>query len=367
MLKKLIPVFLVITLSTLLLSLNMKKNQAIEVSHITDSVKGTYTEDHSQENLVPVEVTPIDLDKIFDNINESEKYSNEPELWTMLVTGDIMLGRMITYKANASGDFTWAFKETKDLLKDADLTFINLESPMNEKCSPTMSGMIFCADKRTVEGLTQSGIDAASLANNHTLNQGPDGLSFTVDTLNQNNILDVGVKNPKYFDVKNIKVALLGYDDVECYPDHIECIDHENIKKDIQEARNNSDMIVIMFHWGNEYKYKPTEKQMETARFCIDNGADLVLGNHPHWYQPVEIYKNKLIAYSHGNFIFDQMWSQETKEGVVGRYTFLGTKLLDVEYIPIVIEDYGLAKPAGDTQAVNILENLKKISYGMIE
>jgi poly-gamma-glutamate synthesis protein (capsule biosynthesis protein) len=74
---------------------------------------------------------------------------------------------------------------------------------------------------------------------------------------------------------------------------------------------------------------------------AIDAGADLVIGNHPHWIQPVELYNGKLITYAHGNFVFDQEWSLETKQGVVGRYTFYDTQLVDVEFLPVLIENYG--------------------------
>jgi len=102
----------------------------------------------------------------------------------------------------------------------------------------------------------------------------------------------------------------------------------------------------------------------EAGHLAIDLGADLVIGNHPHWVEPVEIYKDRLIAYAHGNFIFDQMWSQETREGVVGRYTFYGTKLIRVDYRPLVIDDYAqprwLDEGVGEGKA--IIDRMTKAS-----
>jgi poly-gamma-glutamate synthesis protein (capsule biosynthesis protein) len=81
-----------------------------------------------------------------------------------------------------------------------------------------------------------------------------------------------------------------------------------------------------------------------------------VIGNHPHWVQPVELYNGHLITYAHGNFIFDQMWSQETREGMVGRYTFYGTRLVRVDYKPLVIDNYAqprwLDETTGEGKAI---------------
>jgi poly-gamma-glutamate synthesis protein (capsule biosynthesis protein) len=95
------------------------------------------------------------------------------------------------------------------------------------------------------------------------------------------------------------------------------------------------------------------------GRFTIDSGADLVIGNHPHWIQPVEIYKGKLITYAHGNFVFDQEWSLKTKQGVIGKYTFYGKELADVEFFPVQIENYGQPYFLEEENAKVILDSMK--------
>ena len=120
---------------------------------------------------------------------------------------------------------------------------------------------------------------------------------------------------------------------------------------------------VVSFHWGKEYELLPVagpgiapDNPKEIGHLAIDDGADLVIGNHPHWVQPVEIYNGHLITYAHGNFIFDQMWSQETREGMVGRYTFYGTRLIRVDYRPLVIDNYAqprwLDETTGEGKAI---------------
>jgi poly-gamma-glutamate synthesis protein (capsule biosynthesis protein) len=117
-----------------------------------------------------------------------------------------------------------------------------------------------------------------------------------------------------------------------------------------------------MYHWGVEYTSVPTQEQIDLAHLTVDAGADLVLGNHPHWVQGTETYKNKFIVYGFGNFIFDQMWSQETREGVVGKFLFNSSGLKSVSFYPIIIEDYWQPRFANKEEAAKILNGLKESS-----
>jgi poly-gamma-glutamate synthesis protein (capsule biosynthesis protein) len=123
-----------------------------------------------------------------------------------------------------------------------------------------------------------------------------------------------------------------------------------------------ADIIIVAFHWGIEYTDMPSERQKQLAHLAVDSGADLVLGNHPHWIQPVEIYQDKLIVYAHGNFVFDQMWSEKTREGVIGRYVFYDDKLVDAQFIPIYISSYGQPDLAESPRKEKILETMKRSS-----
>ncbi len=139
----------------------------------------------------------------------------------------------------------------------------------------------------------------------------------------------------------------------------------KKIEEEIKEARKNADIVIVAFHWGEEYTNQPNKVQRELAHLAIDSGADLIIGNHPHWIQPVEIYKNKLIMYAHGNFVFDQMWSEKTKEGVVGKYTFFDKKLVDAEFLPIKIQSYGQPYFLEGKEKEDILKSLLKESQSI--
>lgn len=304
-------------------------------------------------------LSPITLDSIFDN---KLNYNSEKDT-LLIATGDVMLGRMINKNSTDAKDFNWAYKNIPNFFDEKAIVFINLENPLVENCPINMGGMIFCGSLKHAEYLKKNNIDIVSLANNHSLNHGADGIVQTGLALDEAGVKYTGVKNPTIIDDKNNKLVFLGFDDLECNQNYIECIGRENIISDIKEAKKIPNAYVIpMFHWGTEYKHKAHSGQEELARLAIDNGADLVLGNHPHWYQNLEVYKGKLIAYSHGNFIFDQMWSDETKEGIVGKYVISNGQLKDVQFVPIYIQNYGQPELADSLRAEKILNNLYNIS-----
>ena len=286
---------------------------------------------------------------------------NSSENISILVTGDIMPGRYVNIKTKESGDDMWAYKNISKHI-DNKFIFSNLESPITAQCKDKLDGMIFCAPEYAAKSLSTAGIDIVSLANNHILNQGVNGLIQTQEFLDKYNVKYVGVTNPTIMEINRRKVAFLAFDDVECNQEYIECATKDNIASDITESKKVSDTVVIMFHWGAEYRYQPTTRQIELAHFSIDNGADLVLGNHPHWYQKTEEYKGKLIAYSHGNFIFDQMWSKETREGVISEYTITSGNSITFEVTPILISNYGQPELYEEPHRSRILNHFKSIS-----
>jgi len=327
-----------------------------------DNTKVVETTVPKQPEVDP-KVFELSLKNIFDEHQDLSKIDKK-DLVTIIMTGDIIPGRHVNAKVVRYGDFTHPYLKTVDFLKDADLTVTNLEAPLTAKCAVTSEGMTFCGDQRHVQGLVFAGIDIASLANNHAGNYGASGIKQTQDLLTANGISPIGKGKNSIKDVKGTKFAFLAYNGVT------ESFDFNQMKADITAARKEADVVVVLPHWGGEYSHIPKttagiadDNPREVGKLLIDWGADLVLGNHPHWYQGVEIYKNKLIAYAHGNFIFDQEWSVETTQGVVGKYTFYKGKLVDASYSPIQIEDYNqphfLAPPA----STEILKIMKQSSF----
>ncbi len=116
-------------------------------------------------------------------------------------------------------------------------------------------------------------------------------------------------------------------------------IDLKNLENAVKNARENTDWVIISFHWGEEYRQQPTNRQKLLAYSTIDFGADIIIGHHPHIVQPLEYYKEKPIFYSIGNFLFDQLWSRETREGMVGKIIIEKDKIKEIQMIPIYIND----------------------------
>jgi poly-gamma-glutamate synthesis protein (capsule biosynthesis protein) len=263
---------------------------------------------------------------------------------TLLVTGDIIPARGVNYFATVKHDFLWPFRPTADYTKNADITYVNLEAPLFAGCpvSPAES-FTFCGDARFVNGLNFMGAKVANLANNHLSNYGAEGITATDQLLQSHGILTSGLGPVAVVDVRGIKFGFIGFNGVG------RAIDQTALKAGIARARQLADIVVVQFHWGKEYERQPMpdrgvptpDDPVNIGHDAIDWGADIVIGNHPHWYQGVEVYKGKLITYAHGNFVFDQMWSEETREGVIGTYTFYGTQLVAATWKPVRSYDYG--------------------------
>jgi poly-gamma-glutamate synthesis protein (capsule biosynthesis protein) len=270
--------------------------------------------------------------------------ADSSEVRTLLVTGDVIPARGVNYYATSRRDFLWPFRRTADFTKNADITYVNLESPLFAGCGVVAtSTFTFCGDARFVDGLTFMGAKVANLSNNHITNYGAEGVVATDKLLQQHGIKTSGLGPVAVMDVRGVKFGFIGFNGVG------RAIDKVAVKEGIARARQLADVVVIQFHWGKEYERQPMadphvptpDDPVAMGHAAIDWGADIVIGNHPHWYQGVEVYHGRLITYAHGNFVFDQMWSEETREGVIGTYTFVGTQLVAASWKPIRIYDYG--------------------------
>lgn len=260
----------------------------------------------------------------------------------IIATGDVIPARSVNSIMVRKNDFTYPFLQTASLLKKADVVLINMEAPLIENCPVTDEGMVFCGDPRFIKGLKFANIKVANLANNHSGNYGNEGLDSTVKLLKKNGLKISGLGKPAFLKKNGIRLAFLGFNDIEKSPDlKIALAEPKTITKQIKQAKKKADFVIVSFHWGDEYTAEPNSRQRFLAHLAIDSGADLIIGNHPHWVQTKEIYQGKLINYALGNFIFDQMWSDETRKGTLGWYVIEKNKgLVKTKYYPVLIENY---------------------------
>lgn len=233
---------------------------------------------------------------------------------SILFVGDIMLDRKVRQLMAKYGPL-YPFRKARQFLRGVDIVFGNLEGPLvdSPKISP-YHPLKFSFEPEVAKILSEANFNLLSLANNHTLNEGYSGIRKTRDLLKGINIQPLGdplVCNDRfsyqYEDVKFFAFNTIGY-----------CCSLDDIIKTIKEAQklDKNLFIIVSIHWGDEYSLNSSSYQKDLARKMIDAGADLIVGHHPHVVQDIEIYRNKLIFYSLGNFIFDQYFSEETQWGI---------------------------------------------------
>lgn len=275
---------------------------------------------------------------------------------TMIFGGDIMLSRTVNAKMSDYNDYAWPARLIASSTNLADITIFNLESPFlkGSNYSVPTGSFSFKANPLSVETLTLLGADVVSLANNHMLNAGRQGLVDTIDILKENDMDSVGAglsekdaRKGAVLEANGWKIGFLSY----AYPQDssvatdtragIASMNLENLKIDIEKLKNESDLVIVLMHAGIEYVSQANKEQINFAHSAIDYGADAVIGHHPHWPQNWEIYKDKPIFYSLGNFIFDQMWSKGTSQGLLVELVFREDLSGSAQLIPIIIKDYG--------------------------
>lgn len=293
---------------------------------------------------------------------------------SIIFVGDIMLSRNVDAKIHKYNDYNYPYKETKDYLKTGDIVFGNLETSVTPGRKITTNEMTFRADPENAKALKDNGFTILSLANNHTPNFGEKGLKDTINYLEKAEIQYVGAgtsqgaEAPATTSVNGLKFAFLAYTTPDVVPSNYEAgatrygTNFANITK-MQEAVRNAKLennfVIVSMHMGTEYQNIPNKTQINFAHSAIDSGADLVIGHHPHVVQTIEKYKDKCIVYSLGNFVFDQMWSQNTREGMIAKFTFDKTGIINTEFKPIIIYDYSQPKFAEEKDATRILKKLK--------
>jgi len=265
---------------------------------------------------------------------------------SIMLFGDVMLDRRVYNLTKENGDWAYPFQNIEDIFDMADANIANLEGPITsfESDAAKTNGMRFTASPLFVSELKKRFL-ALSLANNHSLDFGEEGLRQTKRNLSEEGIIffgdyeNRGDNTSAVISVNGIKFGLVGYHAL------VEK-NFDNVILDFKRLKEITDFIIVMPHWGEEYDELPSERQKADARLLIDAGADAIIGGHPHVIQPVDTYKGKAIFYSLGNFIFDQYFSEEVKKGIAVK---LGLKITpdgqEVIYEMIPVQNNRLSQP----------------------
>jgi poly-gamma-glutamate synthesis protein (capsule biosynthesis protein) len=260
----------------------------------------------------------------------------DPNFVTLAFTGDIMMDRGVRNSVvkNFNNDYSALFAQSKELsaiLKNSDITFANLEGPASDQGTDQKNLYSFRMDPAVIPALKGADLSILSVANNHEADWGLSAYIDTLARLKENEILYTGGGNnkaeaeaPTIIEKYGTKIGFLGFSDVG--PDYMQANENtagilsaKNPRFDeiIKNAAKQVDYLVVTFHFGDEYQAKHNARQEYLAHEAVDDGAKIIIGSHPHVVEDTEVYKNSYIAYSLGNFIFDQSWSQPTMQGML--------------------------------------------------
>ena len=253
----------------------------------------------------------------------------EPQRQTATITfvGDMMFDRYVRQMATTNG-YDKILENLTTTLNKSDLVVGNLEGPIttNESVSITSeigarNNFLFTFDPQITKTLVKNNIEVVNLGNNHARDFGQDGVEQTKKFLKDADIdffgdtKDGQANRALIKELNGMKITFVNFN---AFTKNAK----QNTKDDIEAVKDKTDFLVVFTHWGQEYETLSNDNQKNLARSWIDAGADLVIGTHPHVVQEKEVYQGKTIYYSIGNFIFDQFFSTETKEGLIVKTTF---------------------------------------------
>lgn len=287
----------------------------------------------------------------------------------MLVTGELIPVRCTNHVLAALDNYHAMFDGVRDHILAADIAVAPLESSLTELGEPTpcVETLILQGSPRVVPALVEAGIDVALTIGNHIMDcyggcSRWDALFETLDRLEAAGIATAGAgatpaeaAAPAVLTVETargpVTFAFLGYDSIAPYyhvgDDNpgITPLNVENVQAGVLAARPLADHVIVAANWGIEYVSNPNYIQRNLAGTAIEAGATFLMGNHPHWVQAVEHFDNALVAYSFGNFVFDQGWSVETVQGMLMELGFTADRLLGYRIRPVIIRAHSNQLP----------------------
>jgi poly-gamma-glutamate capsule biosynthesis protein CapA/YwtB (metallophosphatase superfamily) len=293
--------------------------------------------------LVPIYVLGVFAFDVFVP-NISEETPQAPSIQLSFV-GDMMFDRYVRERHNST-DYVSVLEKVSTLFTDSDIVIGNLEGPITTFASvsdwrdggPNHYKFTFATSVAST--LHTTGFTTVSLANNHSMNFGSEGLVQTKDWLTKNNLQYIGAPDELYVPLRNAsstpRIALYAFD--QWHAKDVGALE-EQLKKELADT-----FVVVYAHWGDEYEKAPNAGQKEFAHRFIDAGADFVVGSHPHVVQTKELYKEKWIYYSLGNFVFDQYFNKDVTCGAVLTLTLDASLHYEIEERFIELERNGTTK-----------------------
>ncbi len=305
----------------------------------------------------------------------------QPPITTLLFTGVIVPARCVQAAIDERGDHDYLYDEVREIIQSADLAVGTLNATMSDYpphtgCVPTY---VLVGDSENADALARSGFDVMSVATNHIKNCGltncGDRAFFdTLANLERVGILPVGAganhaeaMQPVVVELNGVRFGIVSLGQIESMAfagedtPGIAVLNQENLEAAIEAAREVSDVVVVMPHWGPEDVPWPGYIQRDLAHQAVAAGADLVVGNHTHVVQAVQEIDGVQVFYGLGNFVFDQ-WPRDHQQGVILLVRFEGAEYKGYEFIPTHVDQDGRVHIADPDEAAEILERIEKAS-----
>lgn len=259
------------------------------------------------------------------NKEAEEPVKTEPVSLTVSVVGDCTLGtdENFDYSTSLNSYYEsygkdYFFQNVKSIFSADDLTIANMEGTLTTLTTREDKQFAFKAPPEYAGILSSGNVEAVNMANNHSHDYGEQSYTDTLSALDNEEIVHFGYEETAVMDVKGIKVGLVGIYELN---DHLERT--QQVKDNIAKVKEEgAQLIIVIFHWGNEKEEVPDSNQTTLGRLAIDEGADLVCGHHPHVLQGIETYKGKNIVYSLGNFCFGGNSYPSDMDSMIFQQTF---------------------------------------------
>ncbi len=267
---------------------------------------------------------------------------------------------------NSNKDFSYYFKNVYNIFSQDDVTIANLETTFTDSNDKEEKQFNFKSTSDFAKTLTLGSIEGVNISNNHIYDYKEKGFQDTKLALAKEKINYFGEDSKWITKIKEQSFGFLGYR--AWSPDQKFL---SKLKKDILELKKTNCVVVINFHWGNESQYYPIEAQTNLAHFAIDNGADIILGHHPHVIQGIEQYKNRIIAYSLGNFCFGGNSNPRDKDTFIfqsnlkftnDKLTSIGIRVIPCSISSVEYKNDYCPTPLTGVAKANLLTNLNKLS-----
>jgi poly-gamma-glutamate capsule biosynthesis protein CapA/YwtB (metallophosphatase superfamily) len=296
---------------------------------------------------------------------------------TLLFTGVIVPARCVQAAIDARGSPDYIYAEVCDQIQQADLAIGTLNASINDTSDHTgcIETLKLVGSSNNADALAEAGFDVMSVATNHIKDGGNLGLTNTLDNLRRVGIAPVGAGasleealQPVVLTVKGVRFGIvsLGMVNPSTFAGAdmpgIAPLTNENLESAISAARAASDVVIAMPHWGPEDTSDPDPNQLRFAPVVVEAGADLVVGNHTHVVQAVQVMDGITVFYGLGNFIFDQTWDLAHQQGVILLVTFEGTRMVGYELIPTHVDGDGTVHIAGVEEAAQVLDRIQQAS-----